>query len=94
MLPFGFWHLLKSLKKSKQLVLLLGAVKPGASGLGITAILGRSLFQSARKKGMTTIDSHLILENNPLMRAEMENLQARLYKRFRVYQKQLYDDFF
>ena len=87
--PFGFWQILKSLRSSKQLVLLLGAVKPGARGLGITAILGRSLFQSARKKGMTTIDSHLILENNPLMRAEMENLQARITKRFRVYQKLL-----
>ena len=89
LLPFGFWHILQSLRNSKQLVLLLGAVKPSARGVGITAILGRSLFQSARKKGMTTIDSHLILENNPLMRAEMENLQAQVYKRFRVYQKKL-----
>jgi hypothetical protein len=87
--PFGFIHLLKDLSSCKQLVLLLGAVKPGYRGTGATVLLAESLFNAARKRGMTVIDSHVILENNFLMRAEMENLGARMYKRFRVYAKDL-----
>lgn len=87
--PFGFIHLLKDLGSCQQLVLLLGAVKPGYRGTGATVLLAESLFNAARKRGMTVIDSHVILENNFLMRAEMENLGARIYKRFRVYAKDL-----
>ncbi len=85
--PFGFIHLLKALHQSKQLVLLLGAVKPGHKGKGVTALLAESLLTTARKRGMTEIDSHLILENNMVMRAEAENIGGKVYKRFRVYQK-------
>ncbi len=85
--PFGFIHLLKDLNSCQQLVLLLGAVKPGYRGTGATVLLAESLFAAARKRGMTVIDSHVILENNFLMRAEMENLGARVYKRFRVFGK-------
>lgn len=87
--PFGFIHILRSLQKSKQLVLLLGAVKPGHKGKGVTALLAESLLTTARKRGMTEIDSHLILENNMVMRAEAENIGGKVYKRFRVYQKKL-----
>lgn len=87
--PFGFIHLLKALQQSKQLVLLLGAVKPGHKGKGVTALLAESLLTTARRRGMTEIDSHLILENNMVMRAEAENIGGKVYKRFRVYQKKL-----
>ena len=87
--PFGFWHILRSLRTSTQLVLLLGAVKPSYRGIGITSLLAETLFASARKRGMTMIDSHVILETNRLMRAEVENLGAKIYKRFRIYRKKL-----
>lgn len=87
--PFGFIHILRSLRSSKQLVLLLGAVKPSFRGIGITSLLAEALFASARARGMTMMDSHVILENNRLMRAEVENLGAKICKRFRVYQKSL-----
>jgi hypothetical protein len=38
---------------------------------------------------MTVIDSHVILESNHLMRAEVENLGGVIYKRFRVYKKNI-----
>lgn len=87
--PFGFIHILRSMRKTKQLNLLLGAVKPQYRGKGINVLMGKSLIDSANKRGMTLMDSHLILENNSVMRAECEKLGGAVRKRYRVYQKLL-----
>jgi hypothetical protein len=83
--PFGFIHILKSMRKTTQLNLLLGAVKPGVQGRGLTAFLGKSILESAQKRGMKVLDSHLILEDNILMRSECERIGGIVCKRFRVY---------
>jgi hypothetical protein len=85
--PFGFIPILLSMKKTKQLDLLLGAVKPGHRGIGLTAVLACSLLASAKKRGLQKIDSHLILEENHVMRAECENLDGEVHKRYRVFGK-------
>lgn len=85
--PFGFLKILRSAKRTKQLDLLLGAVKEEYRGIGFDALLGSKIIESAKKRGIEVIDSHLILENNFKMRAELEKLGGVLYKRYRVYQK-------
>ena len=87
--PFGFLYILSSLKSSKQLDLFLGAVKNADKNLGLIAVLGVKLFQSALIRKMEFIDSHLILESNKPMRAVMERVGAEVYKRYRIYSKQL-----
>lgn len=87
LLPFGFWHILKAAKKTHQLNLMLGAIKPGFRGAGLNVMLAKALFATASKRGFTVVDSHLILETNHLMRAECERLGGKLYKRYRVYGK-------
>ncbi|MBS1680303.1 MAG: GNAT family N-acetyltransferase [Bacteroidetes bacterium] len=87
--PFGFIHILRSAKRTKQLDLLLGAVKPTYRGKGLTALLGKSLMQTAAAHNLETMDSHLILESNKRMRAECENVGGKIYKRYRVYKKML-----
>lgn len=87
--PFGFLHILRSMKRSRQLDLLLGAVRPDLQGRGLTAALGISLFDAARQRGFTHLDSHLVMERNTRMRAELERLGAVQWKRFRVYQRRL-----
>ena len=87
--PFGFIHILNASRKAKQLNLMLGAVKQGFRGIGINVLLGKSMLESARKRGFTVMDSHLILETNKLMRSEFEKVGGIIYKRYRVYQKLL-----
>lgn len=87
--PFGFLHILRAMKRSKQLDLLLGAVRPDLQGKGLTAALGVSLFDAARQRNFTHLDSHLIMERNTRMRAELERLGAVVWKRYRVYQRKL-----
>ncbi len=89
LLPFGFIHLLLAGKKSTQLNLLLGAIHPQHQGKGLDAAMGVKMFESARLTGKTTLDSHLELENNTKVRAEMERVGGKVYKRYRIYQKPL-----
>jgi len=88
--PFGWYHILRSGKKSKRLLLLLGAVSHDYRNKGLDAILGHRLLTSAIKKGFTSLDSHLIMKDNYKMRREIERLDNyRLYKEYRIFRKQL-----
>jgi hypothetical protein len=87
--PFGFIKILRSAKTTKQLILLLGAVKEEYRGVGFDALLGSKIIESAKKRKIELIDTHLILENNYKMRAEVEKLGGVIYKRYRIFQKNI-----
>jgi len=87
--PFGILKILRSGKKTKKLVLLLGAIDPKYRGIGLDSILGIKTLRSAQKKGMTNIDSHLELEGNTKVRAEMEKMGGKVYKKYRIYKKEI-----
>jgi hypothetical protein len=87
--PFGIFKILHSAKKTRQLDLLLGGIKEKYRGRGIDVLLGMKTMESALKAGFEYVDSHHQLETNYKMRAEMERLGGKVYKRFRIYQKNL-----
>lgn len=87
--PFGFIHILRAVKKSNDLLMLLGGVKEEYRGRGVDAIMGSKILESASKSRMKTIDSHLVLEKNKQMRAEYERIDAKIIKTFRIYRKAL-----
>lgn len=87
--PFGFIPVLTAGKKSTQLNLMLGAVDPKYQGKGLDTILGRAMLESARKAGKTYMDSHLEMETNKKVRAEMEYMGGEVYKRYRIFQRKL-----
>jgi predicted GNAT family acetyltransferase len=88
-LPFGIFKILREMKKSKKIMLMLGGIKKEFRGQGIDVLMAVKILASAKKKKMTVIDSHLILENNSRMRAECERLGGKVVKKFRIYQKAL-----
>jgi hypothetical protein len=85
--PLGFISILKSQKETKQLNLLLGAIEKNYRNAGLDTILGVLLLQEAVKAGFKNIDSHLMLETNVKIRAEMEKMGGKVYKRFRIFTK-------
>ena len=89
LLPFGFLKILRAAKKSKQLDLLLGAVKESYRGRGLDVLMGVGMIMSAKEAGFEVMDTHHELESNVKVRAEMEKMGGKLYKKFRVYQKAL-----
>ena len=89
LLPFGIFRILWAARKSKQLNLLLGGIDPAYRGKGLDVMMGVRMLESAIALGKTTLDSHLELEHNTNVRAEMEKLGGRVYKRFRIFGKDM-----
>lgn len=89
LLPFGILKVFRSQRTTKQLNLLLGAIHPDYQNRGIDSMLGVSLLKEAQKAGMTHMDSHLEMETNVKVRAEMEKMGGVVYKRYRVFGKML-----
>lgn len=89
LIPFGIFQVFASARKSKQLNLLLGGIGPAYRSKGLDVMMGVKMIESAHKQGKTVIDSHLELETNTKVRAEMEKMGGRVYKRFRIFGKDL-----
>jgi hypothetical protein len=88
-LPFGFLKILNARGRSKKLDLYLGAIKEPYRGRGVDLLIGYSMMKSALGAGFETMDSHHELETNTRIRAEMERVGGRVYKRYRLFQKSL-----
>jgi hypothetical protein len=87
--PIGIFQILIASKKSRQLDLMLGALRRDYQGTGLEVVMGISLIESARKADFKYLETHLILEDNIKMRSEFERLKVPVYKRFRVYRKEI-----
>lgn len=88
MFPFGFIKILRSQKHTKQLNLLLGGIREDYRNRGLDALMATKMLEEAKEANLEYIDSHLTLEVNTKIRAEMERLDGKIYKRYRVYIKQ------
>jgi len=89
--PFGFIHILLALKRRKipQMNLLLAGIKEEHRGKGLDMLMGREMLKASIAVGVEFYDSHLELETNTLVRAEMERQGGVVYKKYRIYQKNL-----
>jgi len=90
LIPFGIFRIIASRNRSRQLNLLLGGIREGYRGKGLDVIMGVKMLESAMKRNMEFIDSHLELETNIGVRREMERMGGEIYKRFRIFQKPLH----
>lgn len=87
--PVGFFHILRSFKTTNQLNLLLGCVKTSLQKSGIDALMAVALLESALKGNLKILDSHIIMEENIQMRAQLERLDHSIYKKYRIFEKTL-----
>jgi len=87
LLPIGIFQILLAGRRTKQLNLLLGAIHPDYQNRGLDTIMGCAMLNSARNQKMEYIDSHLEMESNSKVRAEMEYMGGEVYKTYRVFGK-------
>ncbi len=85
--PLGLFKILYHQKKTRQLNLLLGGIHKDFQNTGIDAVMGVKMIEEARKAGLKYMDSHLVLETNVKMRAEVERMGGNVYKRYRIFKK-------
>lgn len=87
--PFGIFHVLQDLKHSDYLVLLAGAIRKDFQGIGLDALMGKKMLETAHRRGIRLINSHLELETNLKVRAEMERAGGKVSKMYRIFGKDL-----
>lgn len=88
-LPLGIFHILHAMRHAESVNTMLGAVHPSCQKQGLDTFLGLSTIETARKAGMKSVDTHVVMEENNSMMHELQRYGAHLIKKFRVYQKSL-----
>lgn len=91
MFPFGWWHLLKSLKWKHEsgVELLLIAVRPDYQGKGVNALIFNDLIPIYHQMGFKWAETNPQLEDNFQSQAQWEYLNPKVHKRRRCYKKHI-----
>ncbi len=87
--PFGFYYLLRALRKNDRADLYLVAVKSEYRGSGANALLMNSMYEVFRKIGVRKIETNPELETNHLVQGQWKYFETRQHKRRRVFIKRL-----
>jgi len=89
LLPTGIFKLLTGMKKIKYLRVLVLGVKKEFQFLGLGSIFYIETIMRAKKKGYLGGEMSWILEDNYTMNKPIEDVGAKKYKTYRVYQYSL-----
>lgn len=89
LLPFGIFKLLFGLKKIKTLRVLMLGVLQDYRKLGIEACLYGRIIKNAIPAGIVAAECSWMLDHNYMMNHAIEQINADLYKRYRLYEKAL-----
>lgn len=87
--PFGIFKFLYYRRKIDQLRLLILGVTPEYRGLGVDALLYWHTFKNAKKLGYKGGEISWILEDNKMVINTLEMFGAKLYKKYRIYEKEI-----
>lgn len=87
LLPFGFIHLLRAMRRPRQIDLYLGAVRPDLQGSGTDALLMTEITRSAMAAGIVSAETNIELEENLRVQSHWKYFEARQHKRRRCYIK-------
>ena len=91
LLPFGWYHLLKTIfwKKPDTLDLLLIGVKPEYQNKGVNALIMMDLFQTYRDMGFRYAETNANLESNAKVQAMWNPFEKEQHKKRWVFGKEL-----
>ena len=89
--PLSILRLMREAKKTKDLIVNGIGILPEYQGLGGNALLYKELGRTVRESVEDARNAELVqvAETTWLMMSDLENLGARVYKKHRMYEKQL-----
>ena len=87
--PFGLVRLLWYMKKIDACRVVTLGIKAPYRKMGIDGLLNFETFRRGVEKGYQMGELSWVLEDNILMNRGLESLGARVYKRYRIYEKTL-----
>ena len=87
--PFGFYHLLKAKKHSKDVVFYLIGVAPEYQSKGVTAIIFDEYYRTFTKKGIINCIRTPELEENHAIHNLWKNFDPKIHCRRKTFRKEL-----
>ncbi len=87
--PFGFYHLLKAKKESKEVLFYLIGVDPFYQNKGVTAIIFNEYYNTFTQRGIKDCIRTPELEDNLAIQQIWKHFDPVISKRRRTYSKQL-----
>ncbi|MBC7889350.1 MAG: hypothetical protein H7Z13_15845 [Ferruginibacter sp.] len=87
LMPFGIFKLLLGLKKINYVRIIALGVNAEFRKAGIEAYFYSEIIQKAIDKKIKGGEASWILENNEMMNKGLRNLNATVYKRYRIFEK-------
>ncbi|MCB2209892.1 GNAT family N-acetyltransferase [bacterium] len=87
--PFGWWHLMRALRKNDRADLYLVAVKKAYRGLGVNVAMMSRVWQTFKEHGIKWIETNPEFEDNLAVQSQWKTLKKRQHKRRRVFIKPL-----
>lgn len=90
MFPLGWYHMLKAIKKEKQIVdLLLIAVKPEYQSKGVNSLFFIDLIPAFNKRGYEWAETNVELETNENVQKQWQYFNIEQHKRRRAFTKNI-----
>lgn len=86
-LPTAIMNLMTKKKQIEQMRVVTLGVVPKYQGQGVDAMLYRELTERAVAKGMDSGEASWVLEDNTMMNRAAEMMQAKAYKRYRIFER-------
>ncbi|MCM1077041.1 MAG: N-acetyltransferase [Bacteroides sp.] len=88
--PTGWYHILKAMKSSNEVIdLLLIAVKPKYQSKGVNSLFFYDLIDIYNANGIKYAESNLELESNSQVQSQWAYFDKRQHRRRRAYRKEL-----
>lgn len=87
--PFGFIRLIKDRKKITWCRILTLGIIPKYQRKGIDGVFYYELIERAHKKGIHLGEASWVLEDNEMMNRSALMMQGELYKKYRIYEKEI-----
>ena len=87
--PFGFYHLLKAKKESKEVLFYLIGVAPEYQSKGVTAIIFEEYFKTFTEKGILDCIRTPELEDNIAIHQLWKHFDPVVFRRRRTYRKDI-----
>jgi len=91
LLPFGWWHFTKANLRSKIKTIRLVALglRKAYHTSGIGTLFYQKIIEEGTKRSYTAAECSWILENNDLMNRPLQQMGAKRYKTYRLYEKSI-----
>jgi hypothetical protein len=87
--PFGILKLLWYMRKIDTFRVITLGVKEPFRRMGIEGLFYFETFKRGLEKGYQMAEMSWVLEDNVLMSRGIESIEAKVYKRYRIYEKRL-----